>query len=413
MVSTTHDMEVDAPSNAEDPLRGGQPLHVVCLSPQPWRVDLPTNRQQVMTRVAQEGHRVLYVETGAFAGRHVAELLRRRGRRPLLRQLVAEEKVAPNIRVTKAPTIMPWGHRFRLAAGLNATLTAWMVRRRLRRDDDAAVLWLYDPCFASCIGKTGERLAVYDCVDDYAEQAGDDRRKRALLTAYDRLAASRARLVFATATGLAERHRKNNRKTHLVGNVADFDHFAPAADRSIAVGGVGSLDGPVVGFAGNFLANKVDFALLEAVATRRPQWTLLLIGPARDDTRSALEDLAARENVRWLGQIAYEELPRHVAAFDVATIPYLRNAYTRTCFPLKTFEYLSAGKPVVASGLPELEGMEPHVMLVDDSEAFIAAVEDALPRTSASEVAARQEIAAANTWETRTRRLLELVGAEL
>ena len=97
----------------------------------------------------------------------------------------------------------------------------------------------------------------------------------------------------------------------------------------------------------------------------------------------------------------------------MATIPYLRNAYTRNCFPLKTFEYLAAGKPVIASGLPELAGMDPHVVLVDGVEAFVAAVESALGRTTARDVGARQELARRNTWETRTQRLLELVGAEL
>jgi glycosyltransferase involved in cell wall biosynthesis len=318
-----------------------------------------------------------------------------------------------SMQVSKAPTIVPWGHRFRFAAELNAMLTAWVVRRRVRRDTDPAVLWLYDPCFAGCIGRSGERFAVYDCVDDYAEQTGGDARKRALLSVYDGLAASRSRLVFATARGLAERHRETNEKTFLVGNVADFDHFAPAADRSIAAADVALLNGPVIGFAGNFLAGKVDFALLEAVATSRPEWTVLLVGPAREDTRAALGGIARKENVRWLGRIAYEDLPRYVAAFDVATIPYLRNPYTRSCFPLKTFEYLAAGKPVVASGLPELAGMDPHVVVADDADAFVAAVEDALLHRSDAEAAARQEIAAGNTWETRTRRLLELVGAEL
>jgi len=408
MVSTTHDMEVGAPSNAEAEVPVEQRLRVVCLSPQPWRVDLPTNRQQVMTRVARSGHRVLYVETGEFLGRRIARWLRRGTRR----QRVALEQ-SPGIHVTKALTIAPWGHRFRLAAELNAALTAWMLRRRLRRDADPAVLWLYDPCFAACIGRSGEQFAVYDCVDDYAEQTGGDSRKRALLSEYDRLAASRSRLVFATAKGLADRHRETNEKTHLVGNVADFDHFAPAADRSIAVADLASLNGPVIGFAGNFLADKVDFTLLEALATRRPQWTLILAGPARDDTGSALEDLATRENVRWLGPVAYADLPGYVAAFDVGTIPYLRNAYTRSCFPLKTFEYLAAGKPVVACGLPELEGMEPHVVVADDAESFVAAVDKALTMTSEADAASRREIAARNTWETRTRRLLELVGAEL
>ena len=414
MASTTHHMEVDAPGK---PVGASLPdhgqLHVVCLSPQPWSVDLPTNRQQVMTRLAEAGHRVLYVETGQFVGREVAQVFHDRDPRGAFRQLLTAEEAAPGVRVIKAPTVAPWGHRFRLAVRLNSALTALVVRRHVGRTVEPAVLWLYDPCFAGCIGKVGERLAVYDCVDDYAEQAGADRRKRALVAAYDRLAASRARLVFTTAQTLADRHGRHNAKTYLVRNVGDFAHFAPAADRSLVVEKLASLRRPVIGFAGNFLAEKVDFALLEALASRRPEWTLVRVGPARDDTNGALLRLTERDNVRWLGAVPYGDLPRYVAAFDVATIPYLRNAYTRSCFPLKTFEYLAAGKPVVASGLPELEGMEPHVVIAQDVDAFEACVADALTRTTAPEIAARQEIAAKNTWETRTQRLLELITAEL
>jgi glycosyltransferase involved in cell wall biosynthesis len=414
VASATHDWPVEAPKEARtaDTAAGGTRLEVVCLSPQPWQVDLPTNRQQVMARIGQNGHRVLYVETGPFIGRHLREL-RRGDRRSLLRQLVATESVAPGVRAMKAATLLPWGHRYRRAAQINSALTAWAIRRRRRAKVEAPVLWLYDPCFADCVGKTNERFAVYDCVDDYAEQSGADRRKRELVAAYDTLAASRSRLVFATARTLVERHRKRNPRTHLVRNVGDFRHFARAADRSVAAGELAELRHPVVGFAGNFLAEKVDFELLEAVASDRPDWTVLLVGPSRENTREALNRLVSVQNVHWLGAKSYEDIPRYVAAFDVAMIPYLRNAYTQSCFPLKTFEYLAAGKPVVASGLPELAGMEPHVVLVDGADEFIAAVERALTHASEPEVAARQELASANTWETRTQHLLELVSAEL
>jgi len=365
-----------------------------------------------MARIGENGHRVLYVETEGFVGRHLREL-RGGGCRSLLRQPVSAKAVAPGVRVMKAPTLVPWGHHFRRAAQVNSALTAWAIRRRTRADAETTVLWLYDPCFAACVGKTGERFAVYDCVDDYAEQAGADRRMRSLVAAYDALAASRSRLVFATARTLVERHRKHNARTHLVRNVGNFDDFAPAADRSLRAGELATLPRPVIGFVGNFLPGKLDFTLLEAIASRRPEWTVLLVGPSRDGTTEALRRLASRANVLWMGAKSYEDIPSYVAAFDVAIIPYLRNAYTQSCFPLKTFEYLAAGKAVVASGLPELEGMEPHVALAEDAGGFIAAIEEALAHTSASNVATRQELAAANTWETRTRRLLELIATEL
>ena len=90
--------------------------------------------------------------------------------------------------------------------------------------------------------------------------------------------------------------------------------------------------------------------------------------------------MARLPNIRWIGPKPYAELPRFVAAFDVGMIPYVANPYTQSCFPLKLYEYLAAGKPVVATGLPELEGMEPDVMLVDGTETFVEAVEAALDR---------------------------------
>jgi glycosyltransferase involved in cell wall biosynthesis len=410
MAAIPSDIATRPEAAAEHLARG---FTVVCLSPQPWTIDLPTNRQQIMRRVAERGHRVLYVETGPFIGRHLSGVLRGPGRRSPVRQLVGTEDVAPGVRATKAPNVLPWGHRHRIAARINARLTAWIVRRRLRGAGEPVVLWLYDPCFEAAVGHAGEQLAVYDCVDDYAEQAGDDPRKRALVASCDATVAERSRLVFATATPLVERHRRRNPRTHLVRNVGDFGHFSHAADRGRVAPEVAALERPVIGFAGNFLASKVDFGLVEEVASRRPDWTLLLIGPASSETEGSLRRLATRPNVRRVGLTPYDELPAYVAAFDVAVIPYLQNTYTESCFPLKTFEYLAAGKPVVASGLPELRGLEPHVVVADGADAFTAAVEAALERRSEADVAARQRVAAANTWDTRTERLLDLVAAEL
>jgi glycosyltransferase involved in cell wall biosynthesis len=408
VTTTTHEARVEAEAAHSEPLaldRG--PLEFVCLSPQAWRVDLPTNRQQVMERLARHGHDVLYVETETFLGRRVLDAVRRRLRsgRP-----AAPDDLPARVRTMAALSVLPWGHRFRLPARVNATLTSWALRRRA--GGKPRVLWLYDPCFAWCIGATGERFAVYDCVDDYAEQVGGDARRRRFVAQCDLLAASRARLVFATARPLVERHRKLNAKTHLVRNVGDFEHFAAGADEALASPELDGVRSPVIGFAGSLAEQKVDFELIDELARRR-EWTTVLVGPVYDGTRARVERIASSENVRWVGPVDYGRLPEYVAAFDVAIIPYVANSYTRSCFPLKTFEYLAAGKPVVASGVPELAGMEPHVVVAHDAESFVRAVDDALGRLSPDDVVARQALAAANTWETRTSRLLELVTAEL
>jgi glycosyltransferase involved in cell wall biosynthesis len=382
-----------------------QPFSIVCLSPQGWRVDLPTNRQQIMLRAARKGHRVVFVETGNFAGRHLWRLLRRR----------RDRSIAPpsGVREQKALNALPWGHTYASANRVNCFLTAFVLRRLVRRLPQPVVLWLYDPCAMPLVGACGESFAVYDCVDDYAEQVNGDPRKRALVQAADCDAGTIARLVFATATPLFERHRRANDRTYLVRNVGDYEHFRLAADRSFAAPDVAGLPRPVIGFAGNFLGEKVDIALLEAVARSRQDWTLLLVGPGRADTQAAVERLVSLPNVRWVGAKPYADVPRYVAAFDVALIPYRANDYTRSCFPLKTYEYLAAGKPVVASGLPELEGMAPDVTVADGAGSFVAAVEAALGRLGATERRRRMAVAARNTWETRAERLLGLIEDEL
>lgn len=385
---------------------------IICLSPQEWRSELPTNRQQIMLRAARRGHSVLFVETGHFLGSHLSAFLRGPDRRSLAQRLLSTEEVLPGVRLRKALNVLPWRARSRFSNTVNCAVTARLLRRLGRSLPEPVVLWIYDPGSAELAGSCGEVFAVYDCVDDYAEQASSAR-GHALLAAGDRRAARHSRLVFTTSRTMYDRHRQLNAAIHLVPNGADYDHFARAADPSTAAADIAHLNCPVLGFAGNFLSSKVDFDLLDEVARARPAWSLLLIGPEARDTASALERLGHLPNVYWIGPKPYADLPRYVAAFDVGLIPYLSNAYTRSCSPLKLYEYLAAGKPVVATGVPELEGMEPDVALADGPEQFIASIEDALDRRSEADRARRMELASQNSWEIRTDRLLELVEGAL
>jgi glycosyltransferase involved in cell wall biosynthesis len=391
----------------------GVPFSIVCLSPQEWRIDLPTNRQQIMLRAARRGHRVLFVETGHFLGRHLWRLARGPDRASLARRLFESEEVLPGIHVRKALNVVPWGRKYRWANAVNNHLTASILRRSARALPQPAVLWIYDPCTVQIARRSGHAFAVYDCVDDYPEQAGSDVRRRALLASGDRTAAGLSKLVFATTSTLYDRQRRINPRTFLVPNVGDYEHFARASEPSFAAPEVAGLPRPVVGFAGNLTPAKVDFALLASAAAARPDWTFLLVGPVQPAAEAGIRGLRTLPNVHCLGARSYDELPRFVAAFDVGLIPYVATAYTRSCLPLKLYEYLAAGKPVVATGLPELADREPDVLLVDGVQAFVSAVAAALERVSEDDRARRMALAAKNTWETRTERLLGLVESQL
>jgi glycosyltransferase involved in cell wall biosynthesis len=383
---------------------------IVCVSRQDWHAGLPTNRQQIMIRAARRGHRVLFVESGGHIGRHLWRLLTGPDRGSVARRLFGGEQPAESITVEKALTFVPWGQKFPLANRINSRFTGARIRRAARGLGGPRILWIYDPTAFELVGQAGEDLTVYDVVDDYAEQVGPDARRRRFVAAADEAAACRSQVVFATTTGLYERQLQRNPETHLVRNGADFAHFSHTNGTAPEVR---SFAGPVVGFAGNLTAEKVDFDLLEAVARARPEWSLVLVGPPAENARGQLDRLGALDNVHALGFRPYEELPAYVSGFSVGVIPYRATAYTRNCSPLKVYEYLAAGKAVVASGVPELSGMEPDVTLADRPEAFVAAIESALAASSPEAVARRRATAEQNTWEARTERLLDLVGGRL
>jgi glycosyltransferase involved in cell wall biosynthesis len=383
---------------------------IVCVSRQDWHAGLPTNRQQIMIRAARRGHRVLFVESGGHIGRHLWRLVTGPDRGSVARRLFGGEQPAESITVEKALTFVPWGQKFSLANRINSRFTGARIRRAARGLGGPRILWIYDPTAFELVGQAGEDLTVYDVVDDYAEQVGPDARRRRFVAAADEAAACRSHVVFATTTGLYERQLQRNPETHLVRNGADFAHFSHTNGTAPEVR---SFAGPVVGFAGNLTAEKVDFDLLEAVARARPEWSLVLVGPPAENARGQLDRLGALDNVHALGFRPYEELPAYVSGFSVGVIPYRATAYTRNCSPLKVYEYLAAGKAVVASGVPELSGMEPDVTLADRPEAFVAAIESALAASSPEAVARRRATAEQNTWEGRTERLLDLVGGRL
>ena len=383
---------------------------IVCVSRQDWDTGLPTNRQQIMLRAARRGHRVLFVESGGHLGRHVWRLVTGPNRRSLARRLFGAEQAAEGITVEKALTVAPWGQKFELANRINSRLTGLRIRRSGRRLEGPRVLWLYDPTAFELVGRAGEELAVYDVVDDYAEQVGTNERRRRFVAEADEAAASRSQIVFATTSGLYERQVARNPQTHLVRNGADFAHFSHRNGTAPEVRG---LAGPVLGFAGNLTAEKVDFDLVESVARARPGWSIVLVGPPAENARERVERLRSLANVHLLGFRPYGELPSYVAGFDVGLIPYRANAYTRNCSPLKVFEYLAAGNAVVASGVPEISGMEPDVVLAQGVDEFVAAVERALGDNGPDAAARRRALAEKNTWDARTERLLELIGERL
>jgi glycosyltransferase involved in cell wall biosynthesis len=291
----------------------------------------------------------------------------------------------------------------RLAPRLVDRLMIAVARRAARRlGFSSPCVWAYTPLYASHVGAFDESCLVYDVVDDYAAMPYYRRSLGSRAGELDSSLTRRADLVFVVNEYLLEQRRAWNTRCHFVGNAGDVRGFAEARSSQVAPLDIAALGSPRIGFHGTLTGDKVDVPLVAELARRRCDWSFVLVGPEKD--RAMKRELAQLPNVHFLGPREASALPAYLAAFDVLLIPYRRTAFTGR--PLKVYEALAAGVPVVATGIPELAG-EPGVSLV---EPLVEAVEAAIAHALVAErTPVPLESLEGYSWESKAHRQWELL----
>jgi len=277
------------------------------------------------------------------------------------------------------------------------------------------ILWAFLPTAIEMPDRLRSRLCVYHCVDHYAANPGVDPE---WIGALEARMLRRADVVFATSPVLADRLGAMRRDVVSVPNVADVTLFSRALEDELPEPGeLAGLSHPRLVYVGNLAAYRVDFELLLAAAREVPGVTLVLIGGrGLGDVTGASESeraLVGRDNVRVIGPRPQEALPAYLRHCDAALIPFLDNEHTQSSLPLKLWEYLAAGLPVVARQLPGLEREAGDLLhLAGDPASFVGAVKAALaePAERRRERSAR---ARSHDWSARMDRLCGTVGAAL
>jgi glycosyltransferase involved in cell wall biosynthesis len=158
------------------------------------------------------------------------------------------------------------------------------------------------------------------------------------------------------------------------------------------------------------VATKLDVQLLLDLARSRRDWSFALVGPiGAGDPSTDVSPLAAEPNIHLLGLRPYEALPQVLRGADAALIPYSLNELTASIFPMKVYEYLAAGLPVVATPLPSLAGVE-GLVTADDAPATAAALDHLLAEDGPEARAERTRIAAGHSWDARIDEIAEALN---
>lgn len=259
------------------------------------------------------------------------------------------------------------------------------------------------PDVAKCMEQSPQ-LSVYHCLDPLVMPFD---RKHGLTS--EPIIVKDSDMVICSAYTLYEHYKNINPQTYYLPNAADITHSSKALNPDLPVHPLVSLvPHPRIGYFGN-IERRMDYPLLEEVIKKLPELNFIFVGPYNQDY--VPEPFFKYPNVHFTGKVPYNDMPAVIKGFDVAIIPFKKDEASSSIFPLKLFEYLGAGKPVVATDFNPNLRLRITGDIVDyknDADSFAMALTHALNNSSDLEKE-RIALAAKNTWEHRAKELIALM----
>jgi len=377
---------------------------IVCISTQDWG-DLWTRKQRFMKRFAEQGFRVLYVETQVHWVTYLLELKSRFRR--LVAFLKGPRSVQENLWVITPPLILPFFQMNTLICKINSRLLSWFLRRQLRKlSFNDPVIYSYAPFSGYLMKYLNTTRKLYECVDEFAINKGLVRRKT--VERQERDTISQCKAVIVTAPFLFERKRSAGSKTVLIPNAVDADHYRKTnLGRIIPAAVLSKLPKPIVGFVGA-VAYWIDLELIGYLSKKLPSYSFVFVGPVSVNVRK----LSGFSNIQFLGRKPYDDLPSYLSGIDICMNPYVLDDVASGCSPLKLYEYMAAGKPIVSVRMPEAEKFADLIEIADSYEEFACKIEllasknNSWKRNFASKA---WRVSQNHTWDRRFKQTLDVL----
>ena len=336
--------------------------------------------QQLADQLAKLGHRVFYIRTGFFESEW-----------PQIRKIkenIYSVKLARDEKMITFNTTLTDRDVIILEKSIQTLREACFIEQ--------AIMLVDLPFWRNLVLHLREKLGwpcIYDCMDLHT---GFSISTDATAKDEEHLLKN-ADLVLATSHFLLDHVKKINPNAVLVPNGAEYTFFHQAA-QLMPVEEIQNLPHPIIGYYGA-IADWFDSILVKDLAKKHPTWTFLLIGST---LFSDLKPLQNVKNIHLLGEKPYKEIPAYLSHFDVGIIPFKQKPLTHATNPVKMYEYLSAGKPIVATRLHEISHYEDYVRLAETTDEWEAALLESLAEEKTPELLqSRFDFAKKNTWEKR------------
>lgn len=375
---------------------------IVCLSTSCYH-PFPTRKQHVMNRISAE--EILYFDPPVT---YLAPLKDKSAWKRLFKYHKKGEKGArDNLTVYATPPMLPFFNKNRLINKINQRRLARFVRKKMKLHGfENPILWCYSPTSADAAPYIPHSALVYDCVDRHSAYKGlinED-----VVNTLERDLSKQANTVFATAIGLYDTLAEYNENAVMLPNGVNFEHFNRAANETFEIPeDMKGIKHPIMGFVG-MLQECIDYDKIELIANSRPDWSVVLVGKPLPGVN--LDRLKQYDNIHFLGLKKYDELPAYIQNFDVCLNVFRDGNLSRDVSPLKFYEYLATGKPVVSTPQPEqVLGYSDSVYISYGAPDFVKKCEDAMSELDTTKRDLRITYARACSWDARVREMEEIL----
>jgi glycosyltransferase involved in cell wall biosynthesis len=372
---------------------------IICFSHLTWDRNLFQRPQQLMLRFSKNFN-VLFINDHSCY--------------QFFRVLLHKEKLYYEVNdslIVYSPFALPTFQRsLSLTIHLNKVLLPLLVRRKIKKlKGEKIILWIYHPRYINLIGKFKEELVVYDCMDDFTSLLSpyEDREKNAR---DERELLKRADIVFAGGYSIADLKRNSREHIHVFPSAVEINHFKKALSDDIEIpDDIKDIPHPILGYWGA-IDERIDHRLLESLALRHPDWSIVLLGPIVRHKIKYLPYLDKLKNIFWLGSKDYSLLPNYAKAFDVCLNPFVLTREGKHLSPTKTLEYLATGRPVVSTPITDVVRFYDGVVnIADGIEEFEMAIKRCIEEDNESMKQKRIDFTENKTWENTVRKMEELI----
>ncbi len=299
--------------------------------------------------------------------------------------------------------------RLRKAMRARARSLRRSLDKRLSFTDVTAIV--VTPMWLPWLDELPFKRIIYDCIDDLAVHAPDPALHR-IYKQWERELIDRCDGAVATACVLRDaiRQARPDLPIALIRNGVDADRFRASASSALRPADLPDGGRKIIGFVGALFEHEdwIDFHLIHRAVRSLPDFDFVFVGPHTGGADIAA--LRAAPNVRLLGRRPYDQVPAYVASFDACWVPFKSSRIVLAANPVKNYEYLALGKPVVATPFADPESVEGLVRIGESAEEIIELIR-AAASTPCSDAAARIEFAHRNSWRQRAADFAEFVFA--